>query len=171
MATIRKPRVGEKQGVDYYFLERDDFLKRIQNGQLLEYNEYCGNFYGTLKSEVDRLLKEHEIVILEVDVNGVNNITKIFDCVTVFIVPPSLQILKERLLSRKTESVDTVKRRLKQACVELKSVLNYDYVVVNDIVSKAVNCFNSIFIAEAHKSFNMKAYLDKFLNYSDFDLV
>ena len=109
-------------------------------------------------------------VILEVDVNGVMNIGKIFDCVSIFIMPPSLEVLENRLLSRKTESYGTVKKRLKQACVEVKSVFNYDYVVVNDSVSGAVSCFNAIILAEKHRIFRMKVYLNKFLNENNLDL-
>lgn len=164
-ATTRKPRFNEKHGIDYYFLKRTDFLKHIANGDLLEYNEYCGNFYGTLKQEVEKLLNDYEVVILEIDVNGVKNVRKILNCVSVFIVPPSLEVLKSRLLSRKTESVVTVQKRLNQARLELNRAVDYDYVIVNDFVKNTVDCFNAILVAEKHRSFRVQFKSSDFSNF------
>ena len=91
LATTRPLRSGEENGIDYYFLDKQTFLNYVETGEMLEYNEYCGNFYGTLRQEVERLVATHENVILEVDVNGANKISKHFDCVLILM---SLQVIK-----------------------------------------------------------------------------
>lgn len=161
-ATTRKPRVGEQNGVEYYFLERSVFKKYIETGEMLEYNKYCGNYYGTLKQEIISLLNSHEIVIVEVDVNGAKKIANVFDCVKIFILPPSLNILKQRLLGRCTETQVDLQKRLTQACVEVKSALNYDYVVLNDDLKQAVFKFNSILEAQLQLSYRFKFLIDGF---------
>lgn len=162
-ATTRKPRVGEKDGVDYYFLDRHVFLNKVKAGEMLEYDEHFGNFYGTLKSEVTTLLKNYEFVILEVEVNGAKNISKVFnDCVKIFIVPPSLEVLKSRLLSRKTEDLQSLNERLSRVRFEIGNINIYDYVVVNDVVDDAVLRFNAILEAERQRVARMSGFLNGF---------
>ena len=103
-ATTRSPREFEKDGVDYYFISREKFKEYIEKNDMVEYNEYCGNLYGTIRSKLINLLKENEVVILEIDVNGASRIAKSFDCVRVFLFPPSFEELKERLVKRGTEN-------------------------------------------------------------------
>ncbi len=161
-ATTRSPRIGETDGEHYYFLTRDVFLKFVKDGEMIEYNEYCENLYGTLKKEVDRLLSLHEIVILEVDVNGAKNVAKQFSCVRIFIVPPSLKILKLRLLNRKTENETCLQKRLEQACIEVKKAIDYDYVVINDDFNDAVFKLSSIIESEKQRSFRKSRFIKNF---------
>ena len=161
-ATTRAPRPGEVDGIDYYFLKRSEFLKKIEAGEMLEYDEHFSNYYGTLKTEVESSLNKHEIVVSEVEVNGARAISKAFDCVKVFIVPPSFEVLKKRLLSRETESSQSLQERLDRACFEIKNAITYDYIIVNDDLKSAVSEFNSIINAERQKSVRFKCFLNNF---------
>ena len=147
--TTRKPREGEINGVDYYFIGTDEFLKKIENGEFLEYNNYNGNYYGTLKSSVLDNISNGKDVFLEIDVNGAHNIKKVFDdALLIYIAPPSIEILRNRLISRNTESIDTIEKRLKIAEKELKEIDFYDYVVVNNDKNEAVKEIKAIILKE-----------------------
>ena len=137
--TTRGMRNGEIDGVNYYFINKEEFEKRIENGQLLEYNIYNGNYYGTPKDKVLEKMNEGVNVILEIDVNGAKNVKKIFeDALLIYIAPPSTEVLRERLIGRGTEDIDTIENRLKIAEDELKQVDFYDYVIVNDDLEDAI---------------------------------
>ena len=139
-ATSRKPRGSEQDGVEYYFLTEEDFRKRISEGDFLEYEEvYPGCFYGTLRSEVDRTLARGENVILDIDVQGGLNVKKIYGdrALTLFIQPPSIERLRERLERRGTDAPEVIKRRLAKAETELSFAPKYDAVVVNDDLEEA----------------------------------
>ena len=134
-ATSRKPRGSEQDGVEYYFLTEEDFRRRISEGDFLEYEEvYPGCFYGTLRSEVDRTLAQGENVILDIDVQGGLNVKKIYGdrALTLFIQPPSIERLRERLERRGTDAPEVIERRLAKAETELSFAPKYDAVVVND---------------------------------------
>ena len=138
--TTRQIRDGEVDGVNYYFISKDEFEKRIEDGQLLEYNIYNGNYYGTPKDKVLEKMNEGVNVILEIDVNGAKNIKKIFnDVLLIYIAPPSIEVLRERLIGRGTEDIDTIENRLKIAEEELRQLDFYDYVIVNDDLEEAIN--------------------------------
>ncbi len=162
-ATTRKPRAGEEHGVHYYFMEKDEFLSCVDDGEMLEYNEYCENYYGTPLMGVEPFLKEGKDVILEIDVNGAKQVSKIMKCVKLFILPPSMQLLKKRLCLRGTETEEALNIRLNQAHFEMEQAYNYDYLVVNDNIDDAVNKVKSILIAQRHRVFNMKDKLDELL--------
>lgn len=139
-ATSRKPRGSEQDGVEYYFLSEEDFRRRISEGDFLEYEEvYPGCFYGTLRSEVDRTLARGENVILDIDVQGGLNVKKIYGdrALTLFIQPPSIERLRERLERRGTDAPEVIERRLAKAETELSFAPNYDAVVVNDDLEEA----------------------------------
>ena len=137
--TTRGIREGEVDGVNYYFISKDEFRKRIEEGQLLEYNIYNDNYYGTPKDKVLEKLNEGIDVILEIEVNGARNIKNAFsDAVLIYIAPPSVEVLKERLIGRGTEDMETIEKRLKIAEEELKQIDFYDYVVVNDDLDEAI---------------------------------
>lgn len=139
-ATSRKPRGSEQDGVEYYFLTEEDFRKRIGEGDFLEYEEvYPGCFYGTLRSEVDRTLDRGENVILDIDVQGGLNVKKIYGdrALTLFIQPPSIERLRERLERRGTDAPEVIERRLAKAETELSFAPKYDAVVVNDDLEEA----------------------------------
>lgn len=137
--TTRNIREGEVDGVNYYFISKEEFRKRINEGKLLEYNIYNDNYYGTPKDKVLEKLEEGRNVFLEIDVNGAKNIKKIFpNALLIYIAPPSIDVLRERLISRGTEDIDTIENRLRIADNELKQIDFYDYVVVNDDLDKAI---------------------------------
>ena len=162
-ATTRKPRELEKDGEDYYFISREEFLENIKKGEMVEYNEYCGNFYGTIKSKLEDLLKKNEIVLLEIDVNGASLVSKKLDCVKIFLLPPSFNELKKRLILRGTETKENVEKRLKQAYIEMKDIYSYDYVVVNDEINNAVEKIKSIAKAESFKVKRRKFEIEEIL--------
>lgn len=139
-ATSRKPRGSERDGIEYYFLSEEDFRKRIGEGDFLEYEEvYPGCFYGTLRSEVDRTLAQGENVILDIDVQGGLNVKKIYGdrALTLFIQPPSIERLRERLERRGTDAPEVIERRLAKAETELSFAPKYDAIVVNDDLEEA----------------------------------
>ena len=136
--TTRAPREGEVDGVNYYFVTKEEFEKRIANGEFLEYNFYNGNYYGTSKNVVTDKINAGINVFSEIDVNGAHNIKKIFpNALLIYIAPPSIDVLRERLIGRGTESMEKINERLKIAEKELKEIDFYDYVVVNDDLDEA----------------------------------
>lgn len=149
--TTRGIREGEVDGVNYYFISKDEFRKRIDEGKLLEYNIYNDNYYGTPKDKVLEKMEDGINVILEIDVNGARNIKNIFpDALLIYIAPPSIEVLKERLVNRGTEDLETIENRIKIADEELKQIDFYDYVVVNDNLDKAINEVRGIILKEEY---------------------
>ncbi|MBS7370252.1 MAG: guanylate kinase [Oscillospiraceae bacterium] len=148
-ATTRAPREGEVDGVHYHFRTRDEFERMIKGGEVLEYTEYCGNYYGTPRKGVEDLLAEGKDVILKIEVEGAMNIKRIFpECCLVFILPPSLAELERRLRKRGTETEDKIILRTKQAKSELEFAKNYDYYIVNGELEKAVDDLLAVIRAE-----------------------
>lgn len=148
-ATSRNPREGEKDGVDYYFLSPDEFHQRVHNGQFLEWEEvYAGTCYGTLKSEIDRIWDNGHVIIFDVDVNGGRNIKKYFgaDALSLFVMPPSVEVLEQRLRSRGTDSEEAITKRLARSAEELKMADRFDVTIVNDILEKAVDQTQQVII-------------------------
>lgn len=151
-ATTRAPREGEQDGREYYFVTHERFDEMIAENGFLEYAEYVGNKYGTPKEPVFRMLDEGLDVILEIEVKGFLQVKEACpDCVTIFIAPPSFEVLQERLRGRGTESEEVIAARLKTAEQELQSQSLFDHVVVNDDLNRAVNEVLSI-IAERKKN-------------------
>ena len=138
--TTRNMRHNEMNGVNYFFVSREKFQKAIDNKELLEWAEFCGNLYGTPKTFVDQQLENGKNVILEIEVKGALNVMKERpDAITIFILPPSLEELERRLHARATESDDTIFRRLKEAKKELRFKEHYDYLVVNDKLEETID--------------------------------
>ena len=134
-ATTRDPRPGEVHGVAYYFISRDEFEEMIVSDGLVEYAEYCGNYYGTPKAFVEQQLKEGMDVILEIEIQGAMKVRKLFpDATLVFVMPPSAQALFERLTKRGTESRETIEGRIRRAVHEAEGIEDYDFILVNDKV-------------------------------------
>lgn len=163
-ATSRDKRPGETEGKSYYFIGKEHFLEGIGKGEFLEYAEVYGNYYGTLKSEIDRLFKLNADVILEIDMQGAMQIkeqTK--DAVFVFIMPPSFEELRQRILNRKRDSAEDIQNRLSKISSELKYICEYDYIVVNDKLEDAVAKMEAIIVAEKcrfdEKIFDIKRFL------------
>ena len=147
--TTRQPRAGEVPGRDYYFITRTEFLSRRERGEFAESAEVHGNLYGTLRKEVLRVLETGKHVLMDIDVQGAVQFTRVFpQSVTIFILPPSGEVLLERLRKRQTESAQELAGRLQSALQELQSVDEYEYVVVNDDLDLAVQRIGSIVDAE-----------------------
>ena len=139
-ATSREPRPGEQHGKEYYFISPDDFRKKIDNDELVEWEEvYSGTYYGTLKSEVERLVNAGHTVILDVDVKGGLNIKSLYGpkALSIFVKPPSLKVLEDRLRLRATETEESLRKRLDKAEFEISLSPNYDRIFVNDSLDDA----------------------------------
>lgn len=144
-ATTRLPRPAEQDGVDYHFLTRDEFDRRVGAGDFVEWAEYSGNRYGTLRSELERRLANGAPVVLEIELQGARQVReKLPDAVQVFIAPPSRQTLRARLIGRGTDTEEQVKRRLETADAELAAQPEFTHVVVNDRLEDAVDALVAI---------------------------
>jgi guanylate kinase len=151
-ATTRAPRKGEKNGRDYYFLSRRDFLRRLKGGGFYEHAEVAGNFYGTPRKEVEEHLEKGVSLVLVLDVQGGAEVRrKRPDSVLVFLMPPSFHELRKRLKSRGTDTEAAIRRRLALARKEIKASKNYEYVVFNDDLTEAVRQVSVIYQAERLK--------------------
>ncbi len=147
--TTRTPRPGEMAGRDYYFMSRAEFIAKREQNAFAESAEVHGNLYGTLRDEVDRVMREGRHVVMDIDVQGAMQFIRAFPLsVTIFILPPSAEVLLERLRGRKTESPAQLAARLQSALQELQQVDEYEYVVVNDDLDRAVSSVESIIDAE-----------------------
>lgn len=152
-ATTRPPRAGEEDGVNYYFMSADKFKELADGGGMLEYAEYCGNYYGTPAKAVHDKLSEGKDVVLEIEVQGAAKIReKCPEAVFIFILPPSRDALRERLEKRGTESAEYIDRRVGKAAAEMEYAYNYDYVIVNDDVDRAASDFIKVVEAEKMSS-------------------
>lgn len=139
-ATTRAPRGTEKNGVEYYFYSVDEFKKKISDGDFLEYEEvYANRFYGTLHSECDRIWGKGNVIVFDVDVAGGMRLKKLFGdkALSLFIKVPSIDVLRERLLARKTDSMEEIQQRLDKAAYEMQFAEKFDAIVVNDDLSRA----------------------------------
>ena len=152
-ATTRQPRPGEQDGVNYYFYTKEKFREMIDQGQLLEWAEVYGNFYGTPKQKVLDRLDAGEDILLEIDTQGALNVMKVMpEGLFIFLLPPSLEELAARLKGRGTETEESLHRRLGAAVDEIKLATEYRYVVVNDKVQDAEETIANIIEAEHHRS-------------------
>ena len=150
--TTRTAREGEENGQDYFFISYQEFSDLIKQDEFLEYAEVHGNFYGTSKTRVNSEIENGRDVILEIDVQGADNIIKGFpDAVSIFILPPSFEVLKERLTARATETSENLNLRLKNSFGEVQKYKEFGYVVVNDEKEKATNDLRNIILAERLK--------------------
>lgn len=148
-ATSRDPRPGEKEGVTYYYLTREEFEKRIKEDYFLEYTNYAGNYYGTPKEFIKEKIEQGIDVILEIEIEGATNIKKLIpEALFIFIMPPSLKELVKRLKGRGTETNEKILKRFHEAYKEVNEVTKYNYVVVNDEVENAVEKIEAIIKAE-----------------------
>ena len=139
-ATTRKPRGQERDGVEYYFVSREEFMSMVEAGDMLEWAEYSGNCYGTPRASVERAIADGKQVVLEIETQGAFQVReKIPSAHLVFIDPPSLAVLEERLRGRGTDSEEAIERRLETARVELSRKKEYDYVLVNDDLEEAAD--------------------------------
>lgn len=161
-ATTRKPREGEIEGTSYFFVEEEDFIKKINNDEFLEYAKVYGNYYGTPKKEVFSQLEAGNDIILEIDIQGALQVKKNYPKgVFIFILPPSLSELNNRIERRGTDSKEVIFKRMQSAYDELNYAFEYDYVVVNDEVEAAVEQIKFIIFAEKNRAVRKKAIINK----------
>lgn len=163
ISSVSRPmRKGEIQGEKYNFISREEFERMIAEDALLEYNIYCDNYYGTPKAPVERCIESGNDIILEIDVNGAENVRKKrAECFSVFILPPSFEVLKNRLIGRGTELPEVIEKRLKQAKAEMAKAKDYDYVVVNDDLDTAVDELCGIILSERKRTDRNGDVIDK----------
>lgn len=151
-ATTRAPRPGEEHGKQYYFISREEFESLISQNKMLEYAEYVGNYYGTPRDPVEEWLAAGNDVVLEIEVQGGAQVKKLMpECVSIFILPPSMKVLEDRLRGRGTEAEETVQKRLSAARREIPQAKEYDYIVFNDRLEDAVDDIQAILRAEKLK--------------------
>ncbi|MZL68713.1 MULTISPECIES: guanylate kinase [Eubacteriales] len=161
-ATTRAPRPGEVDGVQYYFLSKEEFERRIADGEMLEYVNYCGNYYGTPKAPVEESLATGQDVLLEIEVTGAKNIRTLApEATLLFVIPPSMKELRRRLEGRGTEDAATIERRLSVAKEELRQYGLYDYVVLNDTVESCADQIETIMEAQKRASRYMGQIMER----------
>lgn len=164
-ATTRQARPGEVDGINYLFLGKDKFEELIENDGMLEYAEYCGNYYGTPRKQAEDNLNDGRDVILEIEVQGAMKVReKCPDAILIFILPPSVKELKRRLEKRGTEQEEVVNKRISQAENEIRQADKYDYIMINGDLDKAVYDMKSIINAEKLKKVNSLNNIEEVLN-------
>lgn len=152
-ATTRNPREGEVNGREYFFLTKEDFEKKIANGELIEYAKYVENYYGTPRDYVEEKLNEGKDVILEIEIQGALKVKEAFpDTLLLFVTPPTAAELKNRLVGRGTETMDVIESRMSRACEEAEGMDQYDYLIVNDDLNRCVEEMHRIIRGEHHRS-------------------
>lgn len=163
-ATTRKPRNGEVHGVNYFFIEKEEFAKMIENGEFLEYAQIYDNFYGTPKAAIIECLEKGQDVILEIEMQGARQIKEVYpEGVFIFVLPPSLEELKSRIVGRGTETQEGIEKRFSCAFEEINQIVNYDYFIVNEDIEKSVSDVEAIICAEKNKVTRYKNnIIDKF---------
>ncbi len=160
----RAMRTGEVEGEKYHFISREEFEQQLANNMFLEYNEYSGNYYGTPKAPIEQHLAAGDDVLIECDVNGADALRKLLSgALSVFIMPPSFEVLKIRLVGRGTETAEQVEKRMKEALNEIRRADEYDFIVVNDDLSLAVEDFIAILKSNKLLLENQKYLIDEVL--------
>lgn len=139
-ATTRPKRPKERDSIDYYFMTKDEFQQKIENNELAEYEEIFGNFYGTLRSEIDKAKKQNKLLLFDIDVKGALSLRKAYpeDTLLIFISPPTIEELEKRLRLRNTENQEQIDKRLSRVEMELKLKDKFDYVIINDVLEEAI---------------------------------
>jgi guanylate kinase len=151
-ATTRPMRAGEKDGVDYFFLPRDEFLRRVEAGEFLEWATYGGNLYGTLRAEIERIFARGRTAVLDIEIEGARQLRASFpNSLHLFVLPPSAEVLVSRLAGRNTESPAVLRERITRAADELAAVAEYDYAIMNQDLVLAVAQVAAILDAEARR--------------------
>lgn len=165
ISSITRPmREGEVEGEKYNFISREKFEAMLAADQLLEHNVFVGNYYGTPKAPVERCIAEGRDMVIEIDVNGAAQIReKLPEAVSVFIMPPSLEVLRNRLSGRGTETPDVIEKRIGEALREIGEAYKYDYIVVNDVLSEAVDELVTVVRCDRLKTDRQKQLIDSVL--------
>jgi guanylate kinase len=151
--TTRQPRQGEAQNVDYTFIGRNEFQSMIDKGEFIEWAEVHGERYGTSRKQLDEMISAGDDVILDIDTQGAKQIKERYSEGTyVFVLPPSMEVLQQRLRNRMTDSAQDIEKRLKQSIAEIKTYPEYDYVIINDMLEKALREFEAIIVSHRVKT-------------------
>lgn len=151
-ATTRAPRKGEVDGKDYFYKTKQQFEEMIENEDFIEWVNYCDNYYGTPKKPIKEALDKGIDVLLEIEVEGALKVKNQFpECILMFVLPPSFEELKNRIINRQSETYDLINKRLNKARQEVKLINRYDYFIINDIIERAANEIICILVAEKHK--------------------
>ena len=163
-ATTRKPRNGEVHGVNYFFIEKEEFTRMVENGEFLEHAQIYDNFYGTPKAAIIEKKKKGQDIILEIEMQGARQIKEVYpEGVFIFVLPPSLEELKSRIVGRGTETQEEIEKRFSCAFEEINQIVNYDYFIVNEDIEKSVNDVEAIILSEKNKVTRYKNnIIDKF---------
>ena len=165
-ATTRQPRKGEVDGKDYFFLTKDKFESMIEQDGFVEWAEYVGNYYGTPKKWVDEQLEQGNKIILEIEMQGALKVRQKFkDALLLLITPPDYLTLKERLINRGTEDMETVSNRLKRAVKETEYIEQYNHVIVNNSVAEAAEEINELVCREVEKRHMHEEFIENFINH------
>lgn len=160
-ATTRSMRPGEEEGRSYFFMSVDEFERKIENNELLEYAKYVNNYYGTPKKYVEDMLEAGKDVLLEIEIQGARKVKEIMpEALTIFIMPPAAPVLKERLVGRNTETMEIIEARLNRASEESQGIEEYDYILVNDDLAKSVEELHGIIHASHYHSFRNKKFIE-----------
>jgi len=166
--TTREMREGEQNGREYFFISKEQFEKEIEEGEFLEWAKVHGNYYGTSLKPVKKALSEGKLVVFDIDVQGHKIVREKFDKITtsVFLTTPSLNVLKERLSKRGTDSKDIIEKRIKNALVEIKEIGNYDFLIINDDLEKACDSLISVAKSARLKTslFDLEQFIDHWIN-------
>jgi len=162
--TSRHARAGERDGVDYHFISRESFEQRVRDHGFLEWADVFGNYYGTAAADVERLIIDGQDVVLVIDVQGAQQVkARGFDHTAIFILPPSFEVLEQRLRGRSKDSEEQMQRRLTTARAEASSYVDYDYVVVNDDLEPTVVRLQEIIAAERSRTHRMKSVAESII--------
>jgi guanylate kinase len=162
--TTRQPRQGERNGVDYFFVDRSDFMKMVERREFLEWAEYYGQLYGTSRAFVEENVNAGRDVILDIDVKGAQQVkSQIEDAISVFIMPPSFEVLEKRLRLRRQESDEAIHKRLEIARSEIHSCHSYDYIVVNDVLEDSVTALEAIVRAGRAKPVRQQSRIEEII--------
>ncbi len=159
-ATTRAPRPGEEDGINYFFIRKEEFEEKIQNGAFLEYARYVDNYYGTPREYVEQQLDAGKDVLLEIEIQGAGQIKNLLpEAFTIFIMPPDATTLKERLVGRNTETMEVIESRLRRASEEAEGIEWYDAVLVNDDLEKSVEALHGLIQAAHYDTFRNKNFI------------
>ena len=160
-ATTRSPRIGEVDGRDYYFKSKEEFESMIEQNGFIEWAQYVGNYYGTPRLFVEEALEQGKNVILEIEVQGALNIKEQYpDSILMFVAPPSANALKERLIGRGTEDMETIQKRLNRAKEEVNDMEQYEYLVINDKLDECVEEIHQIVLKESCRMKGQTDFID-----------
>ena len=145
-STTRNKREGEENNEHYYFLSKEKFLEKINNGEFVEYEEIHGNYYGTLKSEIDKIFAENKVILFDIDVKGAYSIRNQYpeESILIFLKPPSIELLEQRLRNRKTESEEQIRTRIERSKLEIEMSSDFDYIVENDNLQETLDKVSQI---------------------------